>query len=75
MGDAFDLLPSPLEKSFDSSFLESASYNPLTTRLIVFFIDGNSHAYTGVLPPTWLAFISSGDPGRFFNAEIRNKYR
>lgn len=58
----------------DSSAIARIGFGSDANRLVVTFNSGRSYAYFGVSPQTYGKFAAANSKGRFFNANIRDKY-
>jgi hypothetical protein len=57
-----------------SSVVRRFAYDPATRRLEVLFVTGRRYRYSEVPPAVAKAFRAAFSTGRFFNAEIRDRY-
>lgn len=60
---------------FNSSAIKRAEYDPATQRLTIWFPEGHSYDYCGVPRAIWDGLLTSGSKGRYFNAQIADRYR
>jgi hypothetical protein len=58
----------------ESQAIEALEYAPVERVLFVRFADGDWYAYLDVAPETYAAFTSAPSKGRFFQAEVRDRY-
>jgi hypothetical protein len=58
-----------------STAIRELSFDPVRSELIVTFATGRVYVYAKVPEFTFHRFMRSGSKGRFFNTEIRDKYR
>ena len=58
----------------DSTAINVISYNSVLGQLRVTFKQGRSYNYFDVSGATYRAFCEADSKGKFFNANIRNKY-
>ncbi len=61
-------------QSVDSSSLQSIGYDTLTQALEVEFHHGALYLYRDVPPNVFEALMAADSKGRFFNANIRERY-
>jgi hypothetical protein len=54
-----------------SSAIADIQYSETTRTLVVSFVKGGSHTYTGVSPELYQEFMEAPSQGGFFNAIIR----
>jgi hypothetical protein len=59
-------------RTFKSTNVEEASYDPVKSRLIVTFGEGRQYQYDRVPPKVWEKFKESGSAGRFVNEELQH---
>ncbi|HEY8615386.1 KTSC domain-containing protein [Phenylobacterium sp.] len=57
-----------------STAIRHIDYDQASQRLRVRFVSGQRYEYEGVPPPVHRSFVESGSKGRFFQAEIRDRY-
>jgi hypothetical protein len=57
-----------------STAIRTISYDAPARRLAVTFITGRQYVYDGVPATVFHAFRTASSKGRFFNAEIRDRY-
>jgi hypothetical protein len=57
-----------------SSAIADIRYEPAASALYVTFMDGDRYRYAGVPIAVYRAFIDAESKGRFFAAEIRDRY-
>jgi hypothetical protein len=58
----------------DSTAIRGIRYDAERRRLLVRFIDGDEYAYVGVPGEVHRSFAGADSKGRFFVAEIRDRY-
>jgi len=58
----------------DSTAIRAIRYDEERQRLLVRFIDGDEYAYVGVPGEVHRSFAEADSKGRFFVAEIRDRY-
>jgi hypothetical protein len=58
-----------------SSNIARLQYDEETGELSVLFRSGKTYQYEGVDSDTWNAFTTAPSAGRFFNQEIKGKYK
>jgi hypothetical protein len=58
-----------------SSAIRELSFDPARSELTVTFATGRVYVYAKVPEFTYHRFVRAGSKGRFFNTEIRDKYR
>ena len=58
----------------DSSAIRGIRYDEERQRLVVRFNDGDEYAYVGVPGEVHRSFAEADSKGRFFVAEIRDRY-
>ncbi len=63
-----------VEKVFDSTLLDNANYDPANRSLTVTFVKGQVYNYENVPEYVWLQFIAARSAGKYFLANIRDKY-
>ncbi|MDB5447913.1 MAG: hypothetical protein JWQ97_3230 [Phenylobacterium sp.] len=59
----------------ESSAIRAIDYDPPRRQLRVTFQSGERYAYEGVPGEVCRAFVEAPSKGRFFQAEIRGRYR
>lgn len=60
----------------DSKILAYASYDTLSSTLLVIFHNGTQYEYSGVDEATWNEFITATSAGTYFNSVIKKfKYQ
>lgn len=57
-----------------STAIRRFSYDPETRTLFVTFVSGQDYAYEGVPPEIARAFREAASKGRFFQAEVRDRF-
>ena len=57
-----------------SNAIRAIHYDVTRQRLQVRFVSGQRYEYEGVPPRVHQSFVQSGSKGRFFQAEIRDRY-
>jgi hypothetical protein len=57
-----------------STAIKNIVYDASAKRLLVIFVTGRKYIYEDVPPDVHAAFQSAPSKGRFFNAEIRDRY-
>ncbi len=57
-----------------STAIQSFHFQPATRQLSVTFVTGREYVYEDVPPGIYKAFRAAGTRGRFFNAQIRDRY-
>lgn len=57
-----------------SSAIDAIAYDRLRRRLQVTFVSGERYAYRGVPGEVHRAFVEADSKGRFFQAQIRDRY-
>jgi len=57
-----------------SSVIASMAYEPQRGRLAIRFASGAAYVYEGVPEETWRKFQAAASKGRYFAAEIRDRY-
>lgn len=58
-----------------SSSIQDVGYDPDARRLEVGFRSGGVYAYDAVPPEVHDAFLTAPSKGRFFQAQVRDRYR
>lgn len=58
----------------NSSDIRSIGYDMLTTTLEIEFNSGGIYQYTGVSSTTYQLLMAASSHGKFFHANIKNKY-
>jgi lysyl-tRNA synthetase class 2 len=58
----------------DSTAIRGIRYDEERQRLLVRFIDGDEYVYVGVPGEVHRSFVDADSKGRFFVAEIRDRY-
>jgi hypothetical protein len=58
----------------DSTAIRGIRYEAGRHRLVVRFVDGDEYAYVGVPGEVHRSFVEADSKGRFFVAEIRDRY-
>lgn len=58
----------------DSSAIQAVGYNANRHELAVTFVTGKLYTYLGVPEAIYEALLRAPSKGRFFNAEIRDRY-
>lgn len=58
-----------------SQAIRRISWDPPTQTLFVQFVNGDVYAYLDVPPRVYGAFVAAESYGRFFAAEVRDRYR
>ena len=58
----------------DSTAIRGIRYDEGRQRLVVRFIDGDEYVYVGVPGEVHRSFVDADSKGRFFVAEIRDRY-
>jgi KTSC domain len=58
----------------DSTTIRGIRYEAGRHRLVVRFVDGDEYAYVGVPGEVHRSFVEADSKGRFFVAEIRDRY-
>lgn len=58
----------------DSTAIRTIDYDPRGKRLRVTFVSGERYAYAGVPAEVYRAFLEADSKGRFFQAQIRDRY-
>ena len=62
-------------RTVPSSVIESIDYDTASARLFVAFNGGRIYSYDDVPAAAYEAFVAAESKGRFFNAEIKDRYR
>ncbi len=62
------------EFTLSSSNISGGSYNPETRELTLTFASGGEYTYANVPPDTVQALKEAPSAGKFFYANIRNRY-
>jgi lysyl-tRNA synthetase class 2 len=57
-----------------STAIRAIDYDETNRRLRVRFVSGQRYEYDGVPPRVHRSFLEAGSKGRFFQAEIRDRY-
>ncbi|WP_374469395.1 KTSC domain-containing protein [Phenylobacterium sp.] len=57
-----------------STAIRAIDYDETSRRLRVRFVSGQRYEYVGVPPTVHRSFVEAGSKGRFFQAEIRDRY-
>jgi hypothetical protein len=57
-----------------SSIIRGAWYLPERRQLDLLFTSGRRYRYSNVPPATARQFVEAASKGRFYNAEIRNRF-
>ncbi len=57
-----------------STAIRTIVYDATAARMLVTFVTGRKYIYENVPPHVHAAFQSAPSKGRFFNAEIRDRY-
>ena len=57
-----------------SEAIRDISYDPQRAKLFVTFNDGDQYVYVGVPGEVHRSFVDADSKGRFFQAEIRDRY-
>ncbi|HLZ74296.1 KTSC domain-containing protein [Phenylobacterium sp.] len=58
----------------DSTAISDIDYDAERTKLLVRFVSGERYVYVGVPGEVHRSFVEADSKGRFFQAEIRNRY-
>ncbi len=58
----------------ESTAIREIDYDPDRAKLLVRFGSGERYVYVGVPGEVHRSFIDAGSKGRFFQAEIRDRY-
>jgi len=58
-----------------STAIRTIIYDASARRMLVIFVTGRKYLYDDVPPEVHAAFQAAPSKGRFFNAEIRDRYR
>lgn len=58
----------------DSSVIKHVFYDPKSNTLDVVFSSDKRYRYVGVTPLVFAEFITSESAGKYFNAEIKDRY-
>lgn len=61
-------------KSFNSSLIDTATYDSDAKTLTVTTQKGREYTFDGILLDIWSSFQSSPSPGRFFNEFLKGKF-
>lgn len=67
------LAPDPPRRR-PSEAIRSLSWDEATTTLFVQFVSGETYAYLDVPARIYGAFLAAESQGRFFQAEVRDRY-
>jgi lysyl-tRNA synthetase class 2 len=59
----------------DSTAVRAIDYDPQGQALQVTFVSGERYRYRGVTAQVHQAFLDAESKGRFFQAQIRDRYR
>ena len=59
---------------YESEWLDSASWSPLTNKLNVTLVSGSDYTYHSVPRIVWEEFSCSESPGRYLNENIKNTF-
>jgi hypothetical protein len=57
-----------------STAVKTIIYDPAARRMLVIFVTGRKYIYEDVPAEVYAAFQAAPSKGRFFNAEIRDRY-
>ena len=57
-----------------SNVIRRFMYVPETSELTIEFVTGRRYVYSGVPASVAQGFVAAASKGRFFNAEIRNRF-
>jgi lysyl-tRNA synthetase class 2 len=58
----------------ESSAVRRIEYDAAARTLFVIFDDGDQYAYFGVGPELYEAFLAAESKGRFFQAQVRDRF-
>ena len=58
----------------DSTAISDIDYDARRAKLLVRFISGEAYVYVGVPGEVHRSFVAAESKGRFFQAEIRDRY-
>jgi hypothetical protein len=58
----------------DSAAIQAIDYDDERAKLLVTFVSGEAYVYVGVPGEVHRSFIDADSKGRFFQAEIRDRY-
>jgi hypothetical protein len=58
----------------DSTAISDIDYDAERTKLVVRFVSGESYVYVGVPGEVHRSFVAAESKGRFFQAQIRDRY-
>jgi hypothetical protein len=58
----------------DSSAIQAIDYDGARAKLLVTFASGEEYVYVGVPGEVHRSFLDADSKGRFFQAEIRDRY-
>lgn len=58
----------------DSTAISDIDYDAERTKLLVRFVSGERYVYVGVPGEVHRSFVEADSKGRFFQAEIRDRY-
>ncbi len=58
----------------DSTAIQAIDYDHERAKLLVRFVSGASYVYVGVPGEVHRSFLDAASKGRFFQAEIRDRY-
>lgn len=61
-------------QSVNSSAIIRAGYSADDQTMSITFIRGRTYTYYGVPPSVYTSLVNSPSPGRYFNANVRNRY-
>jgi hypothetical protein len=59
----------------NSSVIEGVDYDETAQRLTVYFRGGRAYDHPGVPVAVFLGLLTAVSAGRFYNAQIRGRYR
>jgi hypothetical protein len=65
----------PETKQWTSSLLKETTYDALKYEFTVTFNNDKKYKYSKFMPETYKEFCSAESQGKFFLAEVRNKYK
>ena len=58
----------------DSTAIDQIDYDAERTKLLVRFVSGEAYIYVGVPGEVHRSFVAAESKGRFFQAQIRDRY-
>lgn len=70
----YEVEDTPWENNFESTFIESMTYDPYRYTVVVKYVNGEQWMYTGVPESVWLRFQMTESKGKFLWQHIKGHY-